>query len=260
VLIRLDIFCGDTETAQAPPARIVHGCGRTPHAMDLSYYRDSLKRYGVLPTFAHAAFRIANRVSHIVVLRAIVVTPHRLPPKLTELGQGPGRMLSAEAMRPFVADPLARLSHPFIDAAMARGDRCYAIFDGDVLAAYGWYATRPTRLFEIDDGLSLRFDPSYTYMYWGYTRPSHRGQRMHAVGMASALALVTREGQKGLLSYVDATNYASLRSCERTGFAAFGTVALAKAGDRYFCRASSGCKPYGFEVVQDRGSSSTLRA
>ncbi len=220
--------------------------------MDLGYYRESLKRLGPMPTLFHAAYRMANRVTPVAVLRALVVTLDRLPPELVELGSGPGQLLPAEAMRRFVADPLARLSDRFIDDAAARGDRCYAIFEGDLLTAYGWYATRPTRLFEIDDSLSLHFDPSYTYMYWGYTRPSHRGKRLHAVGMASALSLVAGEGQKGLLSYVDSTNYASLRSCERTGFEGFGTVLVAKAGKRYFCRASSGCKQYGFEVLQER--------
>jgi len=222
--------------------------------MDLTYYRDSLKRYGTVPTLCHAAYRAANRVTPVAVLRALEVTLDRLSPELADLADldhGPGQMLPAEAMQPFVADPVARLSRQFIDEAAARGDRCYAIFDGDVLAAFGWYASRPTRLLEIDDGLSLRFDPSYTYMYWGYTRPSHRGKRLHAVGMASALALVAREGRRGLLSYVDATNYASLRSCERMGFTGFGTVVLAKAGRRYLCLASPGCKAHGFEIVHD---------
>ena len=91
-------------------------------------------------------------------------------------------------------DEIYDLDSAFVDRATALGDRCFGFVEGDVLTSYGWYSRRPT---EAGHGLVLRFDPAYVYMYKGFTHPKHRGQRLHAIGMAAALEEYTREGAKG---------------------------------------------------------------
>ncbi len=73
--------------------------------------------------------------------------------------------------------------------ALARGDRCYAVLDGDRLASYGWYATRPLI---VAAGLDLDFDPAYAYMHTGYTHADYRGKRLHAIGMTRVVAASSR--------------------------------------------------------------------
>jgi len=64
------------------------------------------------------------------------------------------------------------ISLPIFCTRRARGDRCYALFDGELLAAYGWYSDLPT---PIDEHFVLHFDRTYTYMYGvGYTLPAYR--------------------------------------------------------------------------------------
>lgn len=114
-----------------------------------------------------------------------------------------------------------------------------------MLTSYGWYSTRPT---EAGPGLVLHFDPAYAYMYKGFTLPRFRGHRLHAIGMASALEAYTREGSKGLVSYVESSNFASLRSCVRMGYQTFGHVVFVKTKNGCVSRVMGRCKEYGFHV------------
>src|SRR5262249_45750780 len=148
----------------------------------------------------------------------------------------------------YMGDPENLLTDRFIDEAAARGDRCYALFDGDTVANYGWYSTRPARLTEIRGAPVLHFDPSYAYMYNTFTRPESRGRRLTAVGIAAALEEQTRAGLSGLVAYVVSSNFASLKSCERMGFQTFGHLIILTVGAHQVWRGTPGCKKYGFRV------------
>jgi hypothetical protein len=218
--------------------------------MNLRSYQLSVHRYGVGATLYHAAYRVAQRVTNVAVWKALVVTLDRLDKAyLADARRATGQMLEAERLRPYAACAETRLTDRFIDEAAARDDRCFAFFDGDRLASYGWYATRPVRLTEVDPNLALHFDPAYAYMHNGYTLPQYRGKRLHAVGMAAALEAQAAQGLKGLVAYVDSANFASLRSCYRMGYRDFGHVLVVDLGHRYACRATPGCEPYGFRVA-----------
>jgi hypothetical protein len=217
--------------------------------MNLQYYRDSVQRHGLGPTLHHAVYRAANYVTQVAAWDTMVLTPDRLDMNLLRReGRLHGRMVDAAAMRPYVADPANLLTDAFIDEAVRRGDRCYALFDGEALANYGWYSTRPIRLTEIRGAPTLRFDPSYAYMYNTFTRPEHRGRRLNALGIAAALEGWTDAGASGLLAYVVSSNYASLKSLGRMGFRTFGHLILFTIGERQVWRLTPGCKKYGFRV------------
>jgi hypothetical protein len=188
--------------------------------------------------------RALNRVAGVEILKGMVVTLADVTDAtLFEAPGFEGRFTTAEELAPFAADPAYDLPPDFVATAFARGDRCYALFDGPKLAAYGFYARMPT---PIDDHFVLRFDPAYTYMYKGYTAPAYRGKRLHAVGMCRALRAFTQEGGKGLVSYVLANNFGSLKSVARMGYRIFGEVYLMRVGGRAFAHATAGCAAYGF--------------
>ena len=218
--------------------------------MNLQHYRDSYSQHGAKATLYHAAYRAANHVTRVAVWNALVITPDRVDAKL---GSDPkaeeGRLLGADEMRRF-ATPESQLTDTFLDEAATRGDRCFAFFEGDRVVSYGWYSIEPTRLSEVADDLVLHFSPAYVYMHNGYTAPSHRGKRLHAIGMAAALRAYAKEGHKGLVSYVDSSNFPSLKSCERLGYLTVGHIILVKMGKQYLCRSTLGCKPYDLYVEQ----------
>ena len=137
------------------------------------------------------------------------------------------------------------MTRDFAREALDKRDECFAIFDGDRLASYGWYSNQPTL---ISDGLVLHFDPSWVYMYKGFTHPDYRGKRLHGIGMSLALRAYTERGSRGLISYVKSNNFQSLRSIERMGYRIFGDIYLARVMGRPVTWSTPGCRPYGFRL------------
>jgi len=144
----------------------------------------------------------------------------------------------------------------FLYEAGLRGDRCYALFDGEALASYGWYSDKPT---PIDENFVLHFDRAHIYMYKGYTVPAYRGMHLHAVGMCRALREFPAEGKQGLISFVQSNNFASLRSIARMGCRIFGTVYLLRVGRRSLTYATRTCRDYDFWVEPTAGPSRVIR-
>jgi hypothetical protein len=142
-------------------------------------------------------------------------------------------------------NPEYEMEKDFLDEAVGKGDSCFAIFDGDRLASYGWYSTKPTK---VNEDLELQFDGRYVYMYKGFTHPNYRGQRLHAIGMTMALDHFLNRGYKGLVSWVEANNIKSLRSCYRMGYRDFGEIYVVKLFRKYLILCSKGCEDYGFKV------------
>ena len=200
--------------------------------------------------------KVFNRIGFYTQLLGMTVTVDTVNTEssMLEYDYSCGFMTEAE-LRARADDPDLKLDPGFLDEALERGDRCYGILDGDQLASYGWYGYESPNRF--NEELDLVFDPAWVYMYKGYTLPQYRGQKLHAVGMARALAAVTEAGRKGLISCVAAVNGPSLRSCERMGYEIFGCVNICKMINRdglgpmseWRISASPGCRPYGFDVV-----------
>ncbi len=136
--------------------------------------------------------------------------------------------LDTEAVWRYASDPANDLDEESVARAVAAKDECFAIRDGETLAAYGWYS-RSGR-FHISDSLQLHFDPAWAYMYRGFTNPAYRGQRLHAIGMTMALAAYRARGCKGFVSVVESWNDASLKSCYRMGYRDFGTICEVRLG------------------------------
>ncbi len=166
-------------------------------------------------------------------------------------GYAAGLLTEAE-LRQFARDPRNELSDAFLDEALSRGDECYAIRDRGRLAAYGWYAFGPTPIGL--PGVLLHYRPDCVYMYKGFTHDDYRGQRLHGIGMTGALQHYRSKGRAGLVSYVDSTNFDSLKSCFRMGYRAFGTIYIARAFGHYWCGASPGCAEFDFCVERDSAS------
>lgn len=155
--------------------------------------------------------------------------------------------LSPSALHAFAADPVTEMSGAFVDDALCNGDECYAICDGPTLAAYGWYSTRPTPIDPSD--LTLHFADGYVYMYKGFTDKRYRGQRLHAIGMTRALQHYVESGYLGIVSYVESTNFDSLKSCFRMGYEMFGSVYVLELFGHYFSFSSPGCRAFDFRLV-----------
>lgn len=215
----------------------------SPHLLER--VRRKLEKLGPRQTAHLMLVRALDRASMFKVLRGILllkVDPAFLqcPPHLT-----PG-FLDERQLWQLARDPANELDNSFLNEALAKGDRCYAIMDGDKLAAYGWYSRQPTRIDPPD--LLLSFDSNLVYMYKGLTRPEYRGQRLHAIGMNRALQHYQTQGARGIISYVESTNVDSLKSCYRLGYQLFGSVYLWRVFGHYLRVYSPGCRSQGFSL------------
>jgi RimJ/RimL family protein N-acetyltransferase len=193
-------------------------------------------------------------------------------PDPTYLGLGAqyqAGFLDADTIWRSVRDPDNDLDEASVRRSLAAKDECFAIREGDRIAAYGWYSRAGYS--HVSDTLQLHFDPQWVYMYRGFTHPAYRGQRLHAIGMTMALAAYRERGAKGIVSTVEARNEASLKSCARMGYKEFGTIYEVRVGKlfgisqpghawlrRHLAFRTPGCEAFGFwlEALGPRSGSS----
>jgi hypothetical protein len=221
----------------------------------IARFRRNYSAFGLWNTLQAFGIRAIQRVIRIRVLRAMYVTAvaptfAAVPADLTAgfLDRATLRRLSAHAQYD--------LSPGFLDAALGKGDECYAVMDGARLAAYGWYARTPT---DIGDDLEVHFDDAYVYMYKGLTLDAYRGRRLHAIGKAGALAVYRALGYKGLVSYVESDNLSSLKSNYRMGCVEIGRIWAIRIFGKDLTFRTPGCVAFGFKVVPHRDPSSRDR-
>jgi hypothetical protein len=211
---------------------------------------DNARSFGVGAAFRDLEYRALNRVVPLRIFKGMTALLDDVDRTLFDCGGFAVRLAGADELRAAAATrPWAEEMAPaFVERALERGDECVGIFDGDALVSIGWYARRPT---PVSASLVLHFDPAWTYMYKGFTLKSHRGKRLHGIGMTFALAHYARGGARGLISYVEFNNLTSLRSVERMGYKIFGDIYVAQVGGRERCLSTPGCRPYQFRLSAD---------
>jgi hypothetical protein len=213
--------------------------------MDLSEFKRNIKQFGASKALEDVALRALNLGVFFKVLKGVKVdTVHPEFLKCDEKYRG--MFLSESMLNEFAERPEYELSKKFLRQALGKGDQCYGFLNGDALAAYGWYSNKPT---EIDPPeLVLHFNDQFIYMYKGFTHVNYRGQRLHAIGMTRALEAYLARGFKGIVSYVEWNNFASLKSCYRMGYMHFGNIYATRLFNHYFLHSDAGCQRYGFRV------------
>jgi len=208
-----------------------------------------VQRFGIFKTVQDLGLRGLNRLAMVRILKGVTIDC--VNAACLECAKSyEGMFLDRPALTDLVRNrPEYQMSDGFLREAFAKGDECYGILDGPVLAAYGWYSNRPTAIDA--PGVTLHFNPRYIYMYKGFTHVKYRGERLHAVAMTRALAAYLAKGYAGLVSYVEWNNFSSLKSCYRMGYRDFGNLYLVRLLDRYFVDASRSCAQYGFHLEPD---------
>jgi hypothetical protein len=212
--------------------------------LELTDFKRELRQFGLLKTLADVGVRGLNRAFHARLLKALQI--EHANPEFPECSRRYHGCFLPPAQLMELARSEYELSPAFVDEACAKGDECYGFLDGGVLASYGWYSRRPTRI-DVPT-LMLHFDPAYVYMYKGFTHPRYRGQRLYGAGMTCALRAYRGRGYRGLVSYVECNNFSSLKSCYRMGYSGFGHIFLMSLRGRYIIRCDEGCRQRRFEL------------
>lgn len=155
--------------------------------------------------------------------------------------------VSSHLLESLANDPLYEIDPDFVRQALAKGDDCFGVFEGQKLAAYSWYSSQPTLA---EDGWQVQCSKKYVYMYKAFTHPAYRGRHLNGFGVSQAVRAYLGLGFKGMICYVHPQNLASLKSLGRLGCKPFGSVAYFRGLRRVFH--SSGCYDLGFAATPSR--------
>lgn len=207
----------------------------------LDSVKKNIKSYGVWNALQIVILKTINKfvsfqVNVCVVVSKVKQSSLELDPKF-EHG-----FLNKDQLMGLSMDDGNELPQDFVQSVIAKGDECYAITENGTLASYGWYSHEPT---VVDLDQLFCFDPSYVYMYKGFTKKDYRGQRLHAVGMSFALKHYLENGLNGIASCVESTNFDSLKSCWRMGYEKVGTAYTLKIFGKVFNYSTKSCRKYG---------------
>lgn len=220
--------------------------------MNVQQFCATWARFGARAALQDVVYRAACKVTEVTMLRALRLTTDTLDTSYLAVGSEHrwGFLDRRTLLRAIARDERSTLDAAFVEQALSRGDRCYGALDGDRLATYAWYSTRPTAVTVIADDVLVHFDPAWAYAYRAFTPPAYRGRRLHAAGMARALAAHVAAGHAGLACLVQSSNFAALGSSYRLGYRDVGQLFCVRIGDRRHFHATRGCVKHGFELRQ----------
>ena len=207
--------------------------------------RQNAKQFGTKSAFLDVGYRAAGKLIPLMAFKGMTAVLADVDPTLLSPGPYEARLATKKDLLKVMKDPewQSQLDEAFVEKAMNAGDECFGIFDQGKMVSMGWYSMNAT---PVSENAEIVFDPAWVYMYKGYTQKTHRGKRLHGIGMSSALKMYTEQGARGLISYVEVNNFASLRSIEKMGYRIFGEVGAAEIGGKLRTACTNGCKPFGF--------------
>lgn len=203
------------------------------------------QNHGIKKTIFIFIIKSINLIANLHILTCLKIS--EVKPALLSLDSKYNHgFLDNKEIEEFAKNKINQLKSDFIIQALEKSDECYAITEGKTLASYGWYSREDT-LTDIEN-YKFCFDPNYVYMYKGLTHNDYRGQRLHAIGMSWALKKYLEKEISGILSYVEAVNFDSLKSCFRTGYEEIGKIYLFSFLGLKYQYISPGCYKYSIRL------------
>src|SRR6266700_579094 len=116
-----------------------------------------MQRFGKIKTLQNVLLRAANRLVVFKILKGVRIDTVKPAFLQTEKPYRAAFLTEAELLEIGRGHPEYEMSGAFLREAFSKGDECYGLLDGPVLAAYGWYSNQPTALDA--PGVVLEFDP-----------------------------------------------------------------------------------------------------
>jgi hypothetical protein len=158
-----------------------------------------------------------------------------------------GRLLTANEVRAFSAQPECDLS-PEMAERIERGlDICVGLLEGDQLASYVFYAFDSIEP-EHSSGISMSFPRNCAYSYKGFTLPQYRGQGLAAVRTEHAQVVLRDMNISQSISLMEWTNPAAIRYALKSGWVPRGSISSLKWGRVQIRIPSPGLRRLGLRV------------
>src|SRR5262245_40388468 len=107
--------------------------------MSLAELRSDVQHLGIGRAFVRAGYYRANRLFGLRIYQFMALAPENVSRDLLERNvRYDCRILEADEVRELARSPDNGLAAPWLGNALAKGDVCFGILDGDVLASFGW--------------------------------------------------------------------------------------------------------------------------
>ncbi len=211
-------------------------------------------RHGVFRAGHRASYKLLARTARYMNMRCIyaraadVLIPGSRNgfADLRQTKKYAARFLEPEEVWRIAERPECRradMTDNFVAGALANGERCFAVLDGDYVAHFSWYSRiSPTRM---NDHWTLHFDESCVYIYYVYTDPKYRGQKLMPYALSRAIA---KSGAGCAVAFVESSNYASLNTFFAMGFKEFARIYIARIFGKPLMFHGAGALRFGFRV------------
>ena len=115
----------------------------------------------------------------------------------------------------------------------AHGDFCVVAMIGGLIVGYEWFSEAAEHL-EAVWGLTIAIPRNFVYAYDGYIHPSYRNSGIWLRFKGFLGHWMSASGKRGVLTFVDYGNWASLNTHRRFGFVPTSTVFVLKVFGKSF--------------------------
>jgi len=219
---------------------------------------ETRERFGWRAMFKLLLVRTLNLVCYFEPLHIIALDRGALKPldadasRFSSRVAGEAELLELQAKGDWQVDEVKLGFH-------RDGDSCVLSFVDGRTAGYTWVHTdgRP----EIMPGLRLAVPANFLYNYAGFTHPDFRGGGLQSYRHRSVLDNERWTDRRALLGYVLATNFASQRGQDKSGYRRIGTVWLVGTRKHFAALFSKSLRDIGIGRIPNRGAmGSTLAA
>jgi len=113
------------------------------------------------------------------------------------------------------------ITESFVDKALEKGDRCFAVLHEGKLAHYSWYANSSTF---VTEGVRIEFPEDWVYMYNAFTLFHYRGRSIYPKAVARALGSLPPYGFTTAGALVCLDNPRSMSPLLKIGFSEIGKM------------------------------------
>jgi hypothetical protein len=191
------------------------------------------RNHGLRATVGWLSSRLGEKVLRLEVSQLLWLDVAKLPACVQGGTDFTFRFLSPVEITRAGEDARLGIEKGFIDRATRRGDLCFGVFHGERLVSFSWYAKNCV---EAEDhvGVAMSFPSDTSYMFNAFTDPEFRGRQLFSLGVALASKELAGQGIARVITTVNRSNFASLRSCGRLGFVVLGQIWTVGRGKRRF--------------------------
>jgi len=212
--------------------------------MDFNYFRIHTKRHGLSKTVFRYMYGLINKLIFLKIFHCIAIHSNKFKNKHYESDSQFRLTIFDNSFwdRSWNLDEYG-LDKNFLDKAKSKNYVCLGFLDKGKIASYTWYATETDDLY--GGNLKVKFSDEFVLATRTYTHLDYRGKRLHALGIAQGLKLLSGRKYKGIVGIVEAINFSSLKGIFHFGGEEVGKFFCVKIRGKYLIFSIGNTRKYG---------------